>query len=490
MARTLRARLLSSCCHLLRVNLTAAAASGGSDGQVVAVLRGVVDSVLSLSGVPAYALVALLVAGEAAAFIGVFLPGEIALLLGGVLASQGRVSLPVLLVVACTAAVVGDSIGYEVGRRGGPALQRGRLGRLVGEDRWATGHRFLERRGGPAVLLGRWVGVLRALVPSLAGIGRMPYPRFLAWNATGGVLWACTVVLVGNAAGAQYLRVEHLLGRLSLVGGVLAVVAGAVVLAVRRGLSPRVLVAALRHFSDRLIASVSTWADPQAAVGVVLGTGLVTAMVAGAGFTILTEDVLEGGGVTGLDQPLLRFLSAHRTPLLTALARDATFVGSVPMVLVVAGLVAAALWRRDRWSALLLIVAVGGSGALTAAGKLLVHRVRPTLPLAIDGSESGYAFPSGHALTSLVLYAALAFLLATRGRTPLRFLGAALLLTVPVAVGASRVYLGYHWLTDVAGSWTLATLWLSAVLTADGLLRGRFLLTRTLPVRPLVSLHP
>ncbi|TBR17931.1 MAG: DedA family protein, partial [Chitinophagaceae bacterium] len=132
----------------------------------------VVDAVLSLSGLPAYALVGLLAAGEAAAFVGLFLPGEAALLLGGVLASQGRVSLPIMIAVAVVAAIVGDSIGYEIGRRGGPALKRSRLGRVVGPERWAKGEAFLERRGGPAVFFGRWVGLLRALVPSLAGMGR------------------------------------------------------------------------------------------------------------------------------------------------------------------------------------------------------------------------------------------------------------------------------------------------------------------------------
>jgi len=193
----------------------------------------IVGAVLSLSGTPAYALVGLLAAGEAAAFLGLFLPGEAALLLGGVLASQGRVSLPVMLAVAVTAAVVGDSIGYEIGRRGGPALKRSRLGRVVGPHRWVQGEAFLARRGGPAVFFGRWVGLLRALVPSLAGMGRMPYPRFLLWNGLGGLLWASTVVLVGFAAGAQYKRVEQLLGRGSLVVGLVTVVLAGAFLLVR-----------------------------------------------------------------------------------------------------------------------------------------------------------------------------------------------------------------------------------------------------------------
>lgn len=172
---------------------------------------------LSLSGPPAYALVALLAGGEAAVLLGLVLPGETALLLGGVLASNGHVRLTTMLLVAVVAVIVGDSIGYELGRRGGPRLRTSRLGRRVGETRWLRGEHFLARRGGPAVLLGRWVGVLRALVPSLAGMARMPYRQFLAWNALGGTLFAGTVVLAGFAAGSQYARVAHLLGGAGLV---------------------------------------------------------------------------------------------------------------------------------------------------------------------------------------------------------------------------------------------------------------------------------
>ena len=203
------------------------------------------DGVLSLSGVHAYVLIALVAAGEASALLGLFLPGETALLFGGVLASQGRVSLPVLLVVAVAAAMVGDTIGYEVGRYGGPALQRTRLGRVVGARRWAEGEAFLARRGGPAVFLGRWVGVLRALVPSLAGMGRMPYQRFLFWNALGGTVWATAVVLAGYEAGARYRVVVRALGQAGLV----------VAVAATAGLVVAVLLRRVRRRSVRLRAT-------------------------------------------------------------------------------------------------------------------------------------------------------------------------------------------------------------------------------------------
>lgn len=145
-----------------------------------------VDWLLGLSGGAVYAVVGLLAFGEAAAFVGLLLPGEAAVLLGGVLAAQGRVSLWVMLGVACTAAVLGDSAGYEIGRHTGPRILRWRLlrGPFAGHVEHAQA--YLDEHGGRAVFLGRWTSVLRALVPGLAGVARMPYRRFLAFNLAGG----------------------------------------------------------------------------------------------------------------------------------------------------------------------------------------------------------------------------------------------------------------------------------------------------------------
>lgn len=166
--------------------------------------------------------------GEAAFLLGLVIPGEAALLLGGVLVSRGQVSLGTMLVVAITAVIVGDSIGYEFGRHGGPRLRASWLGSSGRTRAWARGESFLNRRGGAAVLLGRWVGVLRVLVPSLAGMGRMPYGRFLFWNALGGTLFATTIVMVGYTAGSQYTRVSHLIGQggFAVLGVVLVAAVG------------------------------------------------------------------------------------------------------------------------------------------------------------------------------------------------------------------------------------------------------------------------
>ena len=181
-------------------------------------MTGVVDQLLQLSGPVAYAVIAALVFAEAALFVGFVLPGETAVLLGGVLASSGHLTLWLLLVVVVVAAVVGDSVGFEVGRAFGPRLLGVRpMRRHASRLEQAQG--YLRDRGGRAVVLGRWTAFLRAVMPALAGASRMHYPRFLAFNAAGGLVWGVGVTLAGYFAGTSYQLVAT---RLSQAGAVAA----------------------------------------------------------------------------------------------------------------------------------------------------------------------------------------------------------------------------------------------------------------------------
>ncbi|TRW46735.1 DedA family protein [Georgenia yuyongxinii] len=173
--------------------------------------------VSGLHGPALYAVVGLLAFGEGAAFLGLVLPGETAVFLGAALAAQGHARLAILVVVVAAAAVAGDAVGYEVGRRLGPRVRTGPLGRRIGASRWHRAETAIERRGAVAVVLGRWVGLLRALVPAAAGATRMPYRRFLVANAAGGVSWALAVSLLGYGAGVAWPQVQAWLGRGSMV---------------------------------------------------------------------------------------------------------------------------------------------------------------------------------------------------------------------------------------------------------------------------------
>ncbi len=183
-------------------------------------LHRVVDTLLSVPTWIALLIIAGLVFGEAALFFGFVLPGETAVVYGGVLAAAGQVSVAVVLVVVWVAAVVGDSVGFEVGRSLGPRLTRAPILRNHPE-RIGEAQGYLRQRGGRAVLMGRFTAFLRAVMPGLAGASRMPYRRFLVFNVIGGVLWGSVCVLLGYFAANSISRVTQYLG---VTSGVVAAV--------------------------------------------------------------------------------------------------------------------------------------------------------------------------------------------------------------------------------------------------------------------------
>lgn len=168
-----------------------------------------------------YALVFLGAALECSAFLGFLVPGETIVIFSGVLASLGVFELVPLITVVALGAIIGDSTGYELGRHFGRSWLE-RRGAWVGlrPERLDDVDRFFERHGGKAVLLGRFIGFLRALAPFVAGASRMPYLRFLMFNAAGAVLWAAGCVLLGYALGESWRVAERWIGRIGLVAGI------------------------------------------------------------------------------------------------------------------------------------------------------------------------------------------------------------------------------------------------------------------------------
>ena len=147
--------------------------------------------------VPLFVLLILFAFLEAAAFVGFVLPGETSLLIGGVLAHSHVWSFWVFLVCAIVGAIAGDSVGYEVGKHFGARIKVNRLGRLVGEKRWRIAEHIFSKYHGGAIFFGRAQALLRALVPALAGMHKVPYRTFIKWNAAGGIVFSTIVVTLG-----------------------------------------------------------------------------------------------------------------------------------------------------------------------------------------------------------------------------------------------------------------------------------------------------
>jgi membrane-associated protein len=190
------------------------------------VVSRILDNLLNAPTWLVFSVVGLLVFAEDALFVGFLIPGETAAVIGGVAASRGRVSLLAVIVVVVFCAVVGDSVGYLVGRKFGTRILE--LPRLAKRRaRLATAQDNLARRGGSAVFLGRFVAFLRAVMPALAGTAKMAFGRFLTYNAAGGIIWGTGFVVLGDLAGNSYAAIAKIVGR----GAALAV-AGLVIVAV------------------------------------------------------------------------------------------------------------------------------------------------------------------------------------------------------------------------------------------------------------------
>jgi membrane protein DedA with SNARE-associated domain len=193
-----------------------------------------IEGMLSLSGWAALACLFVLPALEAPAFLGLVLPGEVALVLGGVLAYQDRISLATALAAGTAGALAGDSAGYWIGRRLGPRLLATRLGRRVGPARLHRVESLLLRGGGGPLLVGRCTAGVRVVLPGLAGMLGLRYRVFALWTGAAATLWAVAHVLLGYAAGSGWRHADRLTGRAGLALAVTVVVAAVVTWLVRR----------------------------------------------------------------------------------------------------------------------------------------------------------------------------------------------------------------------------------------------------------------
>ena len=192
---------------------------------------GITGWLLHVNGTWAYVVIGFLAFAESAFMIGFFFPGETAIVVGGVLAGLGRLNLGVIIAVVVICAVAGDSVGYEVGKLSGPWLLERRP--LKGRSGVTYALSLLERYGGPAVFIGRFITFVRVVIPGLAGMSGLRYRTFLFWNVLGGLCWGVGYTVLGYVVG---ISIEHLLSQIGLWFAVVIAVVGAglVVVGVRR----------------------------------------------------------------------------------------------------------------------------------------------------------------------------------------------------------------------------------------------------------------
>ena len=432
-------------------------------------LQNTLNDLASKVGKLTYLIVGAAAFLETGAFVGLVLPGETVVLLGGAVAGQGETSVILTIGIVWACCFAGDSVSFLLGRMLGREfiLRHGARVRIT-EERFARVEAYFSRYGGRTIVIGRFIGLVRALAPFTAGTSGMRYWNYLPFSVLGTGLWAAAYVLLGYFASRSLDAAAHAAGQGTLFFGIAIVAIIAIVWAVRflRKAENRArLVAAMdRRPVLRPAVALGRRLRPQARFlwGRVTPGGLglefttVLAILAVAAYVVVayTTTVLDHPGPTPGDQTALDVANDLQTAWLVDVAKVVTALGSTPVIAPILAIATFLLAWQRRWiEAAVIVMAAAIIFIGVAELKELTDRPRPPDPLT---GTQGSGFPSGHGAHA-VLYPWLAVTFAIRMR-PGMWGGTALLVAgfaLAVLVGLSRVYLRVHYLSDVTSGWAL-----------------------------------
>jgi membrane protein DedA with SNARE-associated domain len=416
-----------------------------------------------------YLLVAALAFLETGAFVGLVAPGEFTVILGGAVAGQGDISLPLILGITWLSAFLGDSVSFILGAKLGRGflIRHGERVRIT-EERLHQVEQYFDKYGGRTILIGRFIGLVRALAPFIAGTSKMRYGAFAPYSVLGTGLWAATFILIGYFASQSLDVVADIVGRGLVYFGffVGAIVAVIVLYRYLREPENRADVAAAmeRRRALRPLLALARRLRPQAiflwqrltpgGLGLELTT-LLAALAVGLFVLISYWSIVSGDpGPTGGDRTALDLFNDIRAGWLDEVAEKLTELGSGYVVFPLAALAALALAVTRRWTELCVLIAgIVLIFVFVEAIKDWTDRPRPPDGL-VEGD--GSSFPSGHAAYA-TLYTWIAATVAFRivpGITR-RSLVIAAGIAVTALAGISRAFLRVHWLSDVLAGWAL-----------------------------------
>ncbi len=436
-------------------------------------LQQLLDDFANFLGAWTYVVVGALAFLETGAFVGLLVPGETALLIGGAVAGQGVINVFLLIAIAWIMAFLGDSTSFYLGHRLGRdfILKHGpKFG--ITRERYEQVEDYFEKHGGKTVLIGRFIGLVRALAPFVAGSSGMRYRAFAPYSILGSGLQITLHVLAGYFFARSIEAAAEYVGLAAVVIGTMLGVSLASYLAWKYLREPENRVKAVRWMDEhwytawsvRLCRRYETqlrWLQDRFTPGGTFGLEVTTlfAIIAVSSFVLFAYAgiLLDDGGPTPGDLRAFDVTDLIQTAWLTDIAKVITALGSSYILLPLVVITAVILGVKRRWSeAIVLVLSWIAIGFGIDWIKEWVDRPRPPGGLV---DVKGMAYPSGHAAHS-IFYVWLSVTIAVRLRPDMARKAALVSggIVLAALVGLSRVYLNVHYLSDVFGGWALGAL--------------------------------
>ena len=406
-----------------------------------------------------YLLVGALAVLETGAFVGLVAPGESAILVGGVVAGQGEISIVLLIGIVWACAVAGDLTSYTLGRRLGREFLVRHGPRLkITDERLRYVEGFFDRHGGVTILIGRFIGLVRAIAPFLAGASRMQLRKFLPYDVLGSGLWSALFCLLGYFFWRSLDRVEAYIGRGAAAFTALVVVGLAVwfVVRLRRDLEFRARVQEQLDSNPmwRRVRGPANFVAAHATFGLELTTLLALGAV-GTYVFFGYAALLAHRALAPFDQMAFDLADALYAAPVVDVVRVLTHAGSLPVTTLVVIVTAAWAVRAGRArEGAALVVAHALTFACVHIAKDATDRPRPS---GAHSATEGLSYPSGHSAYAVGLVACAVVLARGGHRWSTRFALVTIAVAIAAGVGVSRIYLRAHYLSDVLGGFALAT---------------------------------
>jgi membrane protein DedA with SNARE-associated domain/membrane-associated phospholipid phosphatase len=417
---------------------------------------------------------------ETGAFIGLVAPGETTVIVGGLVAGQGQISLMVLIAIVWTCAVLGDLTSYTLGRRLGREFMVRHGARVkITEERLQQVEAFFERRGGMTILIGRFIGLVRAIAPFIAGASRMPLRKFLPYDVLGAGLWATTFCVLGYVFWRSFDQLTAWVSRGLFAFGLAVAAVVAIVFLIRLQRNPelqartkawiaaqlerpllRPVAPYLRAGWHRVVRPLARLSEPGARfvwnrftpgeLGLEVTTLLALAAVGSFTFALLGSELDHRHLLFG-DREALDVSDSLYSRTVEDIVVLVTALGSFAVVAVL--IAATTAWtavRRRFFDAAVLPVSFLLTWIAVDVAKAAYDRPRPSGSLV---DTDGMAYPSGHAAYAVAWVACAVVLVRAGGRFATRFAAVTAAVVLAAVIGLTRVYLRAHYLSDVEGGW-------------------------------------